>query len=92
MDNLTTTKINTLQHQLEQLKVRRYGCELQVADFSTPTGNSAADQSLRVDAEVAQNTIVMLDRQIATREAALDELKAQITQPAPAQTGIPATV
>lgn len=76
--NLTTAKINALENQLAQLKIRRFGCELQIDDFASPTGNTGADQALKADAEVAQNTIVMLDRQIATRDTRLAELKAQI--------------
>ncbi len=76
MDNLITAKINTLENQIAQLQIRRFGCELQIEDAATPTGNDAADLALKNDAATAANTIAMIDKQLETREPKLTELKA----------------
>jgi len=66
----------TLENQIAQYQVRRAVCSWQITDAQTLTGNPEADKALRQDALVATNTMVMLDRQIATRVQELDKLLA----------------
>lgn len=68
-------QISELEAQLSKYRMERFVCELMVEDAKVSTGNTGADEALKVQSEKAANTIVMLDRQIQTREAALLKLK-----------------
>lgn len=84
-ENLNASLLATLNSQIEQLKIRRAVCEWQMEDAASSTGNDTADKQLRQDALIAANTIAMLNRQIATREARAAQLRALVpanTQPA----------
>lgn len=81
--DITQAKINSLQNRLTQLYLMRYELELQLQDATSSTGNEVADKELMNSATVAGNTIAMVNRQIATREAEVARLSASVPASVP---------
>ena len=79
MDQNVAEAIYTqLANELLGLQVQRALMEVKIDDATVKTGNPGADEQLRTQAQMAQNTIAMIDRQIEVRQAKVQELEAQL--------------
>jgi hypothetical protein len=68
-------KISQLENEIANNEAARISQEMRLIDAEEPTGNEDADRQIAHEAGRALNTIVMLDRMLATRRAKVAELK-----------------
>ena len=75
---LLQVQINKIEQEIMNAYSERASHQMKIADAATPTGNAEADKSLQQSAAISNNTLAMLNRMIATREAALVGLNEQM--------------
>ncbi len=71
-------QIRQAEQELGNAYMQLASQQAKIEDAATTTGNPAVDKSLADAAVIAQNTIVMINRIISTRESAISRMQAEI--------------
>jgi hypothetical protein len=70
--------VSTIESEILNLEHQRLVCEMKIEDAAVLTGNEGADDTLKQQAQIAANTIAMIDRQLEVRRSRLDQHKGQL--------------